>query len=433
MTKTIQAIRGMNDVLPGDISLYQYVEKVLKKVLLNYGFSEIRTPIIEYTPLFKRAIGEDTDIINKEMYNFNDRHSNSITLRPEGTAGCVRAGIEHGLLHNQEQRLWYMGPMFRYERPQKGRYRQFYQIGSEVFGLKGPNIDAELILMTARCWRLLGIANHVHLELNSIGSIEARKKYHHALVNILEKHISILDHDSKRRMHSNPMRLLDSKNPSIKALFDNAPPLGDYLDNKSREHFTELCRLLDLSGVSYRINQRLVRGLDYYNNTVFEWITNSLGAQGAVCSGGRYDHLVKLLGGGDIPAVGCAIGLERLVLLVRLVSPLLEHQQNVDIYLIYLGQGTENAMLLFSEYLRNKLPEFKIMTNFGGGSFSTQFTRANKLGARIALALGEDEIKHHQCIIKDLYNGIQKTVSQCHAADTLRVILTDTSKQQNSL
>ncbi|VFP86394.1 histidine--tRNA ligase [Candidatus Erwinia haradaeae] len=430
MTKIIQAIRGMNDLLPDDVSLYQHVEAVLIKIFLNYGFSEIRTPIIECTPLFKRAIGEGTDIINKEMYNFHDRHSKEITLRPEGTAGCVRAGIEHGLLYNQEQRLWYMGPMFRYERPQKGRYRQFYQIGSEVFGLKGPDIDAEIIIMTARCWRLLGIDNHVRLELNSIGSIETRKNYHHTLVKMLKKNINILDNDSKRRIYSNPMRILDSKNPSIQALLDNIPPLVDYLDDASREHFSELCHLLDLADISYHVNQRLVRGLDYYNNTVFEWITNSLGSQGTICSGGRYDCLVKLLGGPDIPAVGCAIGLERLILLVGSVYPLLKTKKIVDIYLISSGQGTKHSMLTFSEHLRDQLPEFKIMNHFGGGNFSAQFSKANKLSARFVVALGENEIAHHQCIIKDLCNGIQKTISQCHAADTLRALLTNTLEEK---
>ncbi|VFP80622.1 histidine--tRNA ligase [Candidatus Erwinia haradaeae] len=433
MTKTIQAIRGMNDLLPSDISLYQHVEEVLTKILLNYGFSEIRTPIIECTSLFKRAIGEDTDIINKEMYSFNDRRGEGITLRPEGTAGCVRAGIENSLFYNQEQRLWYIGPMFRYERPQKGRYRQFYQIGSEVFGLKGPDIDAELIIMTARFWRFLGIDNHVQLELNSIGSIETRKSYHHTLVNMLEKNIKKLDNDSKRRIHSNPMRILDSKNPSIQALLDNIPPLIDYLDDTSREHFTELCRLLDLAGISYHVNHRLVRGLDYYNNTVFEWITNSLGSQGAICSGGRYDYLVKLLGGPNVPAVGCAIGLERLILLVRSVYPLLKTKKVVDIYLISSGQGTKNSMLTFSEYLRNQLPEFKIINHFGGGNFSAQFSRANKLAARLVLALGENEVAHHTCIIKDLYNGIQKTISQHHAADILRALLTDTLRKKHKI
>ncbi|VFP88302.1 histidine--tRNA ligase [Candidatus Erwinia haradaeae] len=433
MTKTIKAIRGMNDVLPTDISLYQHVETVLAQILFNYGFNEIRTPLIECTHLFKRAIGEDTDIINREMYNFNDRHGEGITLRPEGTAGCVRAGIEHSLFYNQEQRLWYMGPMFRYERPQKGRYRQFYQIGSEVFGLKGPDIDAELIIMTARCWKILGIDNHVQLEINSIGSIETRKNYHHILVNMLEKNIKKLDNDSKRRIYSNPIRILDSKNPSMQALLDDMPSLIDYLDNASREHFTELCRLLDLAGVSYHINQRLVRGLDYYNNTVFEWITNSLGSQGAICAGGRYDYLVKLLGGPDIPAVGCAIGLERLILLVRSVFPLLKTQKVVDIYLISSGQCAKNSMLTFAEYLRNQLPEFKIMNHFGGGNFSAQFARANKLAARLVLALGENEVADHQCTIKDLSNGIQKTVSQYHAAGTLRALLTNTPEKKNKI
>jgi len=293
VAKNIQAIRGMNDYLPADTALWQRIEGVLKQTLASYGYSEIRLPLVEQTPLFKRAIGEVTDVVEKEMYTFDDRNGESLTLRPEGTAGCVRAGIEHGLLYNQEQRLWYMGPMFRYERPQKGRYRQFYQIGVEVFGLQGPDIDAELIMLNARWWKALGISEHVRLELNSIGSLEARARYRDALVAFLEQHKDVLDEDCKRRMYSNPMRVLDSKNPDVQQLLNDAPQLGDYLDDESREHFSGLCALLDDEGISYTVNQRLVRGLDYYNRTVIEWVTDSLGSQGTVCGGGRYDGLVE--------------------------------------------------------------------------------------------------------------------------------------------
>lgn len=279
MAKNIQAIRGMNDYLPGETAIWQRIEGTLKNVLGSYGYSEIRLPIVEQTPLFKRAIGEVTDVVEKEMYTFEDRNGDSLTLRPEGTAGCVRAGIEHGLLYNQEQRLWYIGPMFRHERPQKGRYRQFHQLGVEAFGLQGPDIDAELILLTARWWRALGIAEHVNLELNSIGSLDARANYRDALVAYLEQHKEKLDEDCKRRMYTNPLRVLDSKNPDVQALLNDAPALGDYLDDDSREHFAGLCKLLEAAGIAYTVNQRLVRGLDYYNRTVFEWVTNSLGSQ----------------------------------------------------------------------------------------------------------------------------------------------------------
>lgn len=412
VAKNIQAIRGMNDYLPADTALWQRIEQVLKQVLAGYGFSEIRLPIVEQTPLFKRAIGEVTDVVEKEMYTFDDRNGDSLTLRPEGTAGCVRAGIEHGLLYNQEQRLWYIGPMFRYERPQKGRYRQFHQIGAEVFGLNGPDVDAELIMMTARWWKALGIAEHVRLELNSIGSLEARANYRDALVAFLEQHKDALDDDCKRRMYTNPLRVLDSKNQDIQQLLNDAPQLGDYLDDESREHFTGLCSLLDDMGISYTVNQRLVRGLDYYNRTVFEWVTNSLGSQGTVCAGGRYDGLVEQLGGRATPAVGFAMGLERLVLLVQAVNPEFEPTRKVDVYVIASGAGVQSAAMQLAESLRDAIPEIKLMTNFGGGNFKKQFARADKWGARLALVLGEDEVKNHQVVIKDLRSGDQQTVTR---------------------
>lgn len=423
MAKNIQAIRGMNDYLPADTALWQRIEGVLKQTLASYGYSEIRLPLVEQTPLFKRAIGEVTDVVEKEMYTFEDRNGESLTLRPEGTAGCVRAGIEHGLLYNQEQRLWYMGPMFRYERPQKGRYRQFYQIGVEVFGLQGPDIDAELIMLNARWWKALGISEHVRLELNSIGSLEARAHYRDALVAFLEQHKEVLDEDCKRRMYTNPMRVLDTKNHDIQQLLNDAPQLGDYLDDESREHFSGLCALLDDAGISYTVNQRLVRGLDYYNRTVIEWVTDSLGSQGTVCGGGRYDGLVEQLGGRATPAVGFAMGMERLVLLVQAVNPEFEPTSNVDVYVIASGQGVQSAAMQLAEKLRDEAPELRLMTNFGGGNFKKQFARADKWGARVALVLGEDEVKAGQVVIKDLRRGEQQTLDQAEAAAVLRSLL----------
>ncbi|UYP74369.1 histidine--tRNA ligase [Pantoea dispersa] len=423
MAKNIQAIRGMNDYLPADTAIWQRIEGTLKQVLASYGYSEIRLPIVEQTPLFSRAIGEVTDVVEKEMYTFEDRNGESLTLRPEGTAGCVRAGIEHGLLYNQEQRLWYIGPMFRYERPQKGRYRQFHQMGVEVFGLQGPDVDAELIMLTHRWWKALGIADHVELELNSIGSLDARANYRSALVAFLEQHKEVLDEDCKRRMYTNPLRVLDSKNPDIQTLLNDAPTLGEFLDEESREHFSGLCALLDDAGIKYRINQRLVRGLDYYNRTVFEWVTSSLGSQGTVCGGGRYDGLVEQLGGRATPAVGFAMGLERLVLLVQAVNPEFEPTRVVDVYVIASGQGVQSAAMQLAEKLRDADPALKLMTNFGGGNFKKQFARADKWGARIALVLGEDEVKAGQVVIKDLRTGDQQTLAQSDAAATLHTLL----------
>lgn len=423
MAKNIQAIRGMNDYLPEDTALWQPIEAALKQVLTSYGYSEIRLPIVEQTPLFKRAIGEVTDVVEKEMYTFDDRNGDSLTLRPEGTAGCVRAGIEHGLLYNQEQRLWYIGPMFRHERPQKGRYRQFHQLGAEVFGLNGPDVDAELILLTARWWRALGISEHVSLELNSIGSLEARADYRDALVAYLEQFKDKLDEDCKRRMYSNPLRVLDSKNPEVQALLNDAPRLSEYLDEESREHFAGLCQLLDDAGIAYTVNERLVRGLDYYNRTVFEWVTNSLGAQGTVCAGGRYDGLVAQLGGHATPAVGFAMGLERLVLLVQAVNPDFQPQRAVDVYLISSGEGTQSAAMRLAEKIRDAYPQVKLMTNYGGGNFKKQFARADKWGARVALVLGENEMNAGQINVKNLQSGDQQTIAQDDVAAILASML----------
>ncbi|HGM5562949.1 MAG: histidine--tRNA ligase [Serratia marcescens] len=423
MAKNIQAIRGMNDYLPEETALWQRIEGTLKQVLGSYGYSEIRLPIVEQTPLFKRAIGEVTDVVEKEMYTFEDRNGESLTLRPEGTAGCVRAGIEHGLLYNQEQRLWYIGPMFRYERPQKGRYRQFHQLGAEVFGLQGPDVDAELILLTARWWKALGIAEHVKLELNSIGSLEARANYRDALVAFLEQHVEVLDEDCKRRMYSNPLRVLDSKNPEVQALLNDAPRLSEYLDEESRAHFAGLCELLAQAGIPYTVNERLVRGLDYYNRTVFEWVTTSLGAQGTVCAGGRYDGLVEQLGGRATPAVGFAMGLERLVLLVQAVNPEFKVPSAIDVYVISSGAGTQSAAMQLAEQVRDAAPQLKLMTNYGGGNFKKQITRADKWGARIALILGESEVAAQQVVVKDLRSGEQETLAQSEVAARLALML----------
>ncbi|WP_407291748.1 histidine--tRNA ligase [Morganella morganii] len=425
MATKIQSVRGMNDYLPADTAVWQRIENTLKRILTSYGISEIRTPIVEHTPLFQRAIGEVTDVVEKEMYSFQDREENvSLTLRPEGTAGCVRAGIEKGLLYNQEQRLWYIGPMFRHERPQKGRYRQFHQLGAEVFGLSGPDIDAELIMMTARWWRELGIAEHVTLELNSIGSLQARANYREALVAFLEQHKDKLDEDCKRRMYTNPLRVLDSKDKVVQELLNDAPALFDYLDEESKVHFDGLCAILDAAGIQYRINQCLVRGLDYYNRTVFEWVTTALGSQGTVCAGGRYDGLVEQLGGHNTPAVGFAMGLERMVLLVQSVNPDFVSETAVtDIYLASFGEGSQVAAMMLAEQIRDSLPDVRIMTNYGGGNFKRQLSRADKNGARIALILGEDEIANGTVTVKELATGEQQTLAQSGLSARLSELL----------
>ncbi|GEM76531.1 histidine--tRNA ligase [Vibrio sagamiensis] len=422
MAKTIQAIRGMNDCLPTQSPLWHKLENAVKNVVSAYGYNEIRMPIVEMTHLFSRAIGEVTDVVEKEMYTFEDRNGDSLTLRPEGTAGCVRAGIENGLLYNQEQRLWYMGPMFRHERPQKGRYRQFHQCGAEVFGLNGPDVDAELIMMTARLWRELGIDKHVRLELNSIGSLEARAHYRTALITFLEQHIDILDEDSKRRMNTNPLRVLDTKNPEIKAILGDAPRLSDYLDEESKLHFSGLCELLDAAGIEYTINERLVRGLDYYNRTVFEWMTESLGAQGTVCGGGRYDGLVEQLGGKPTPAVGFAMGLERLALMLEALE-LTEVRRSVDVYVVTAGEGTMVAGMKLAEQIRESIPGVRVMNHFGGGNFKKQFKRADKVGAVIALVLGENEVADHTVVLKDLVGGTQETYRQEDVASKIAELI----------
>ncbi len=420
MSQKITAIRGMNDILPSATPQWALVEDVLRYLMQAYGYREIRLPIVEPTPLFKRAIGEVTDIVEKEMYTFDDRSGESLTLRPEGTAGCVRAVLEHSLSYNQSQKLWYTGPMFRYERPQKGRYRQFHQFGVETFGLNGPDIDAELIMLTARLWRELGLENVVSLQLNSLGEPEARAAFRQALVNYLTGHQEDLDDDSKRRLHSNPLRILDSKDAGTQAILAGAPKLNDYLDAESSRHFSQLCALLDAAGIAYTVNPRLVRGLDYYNKTVFEWVTSELGAQGTVCAGGRYDGLVEQLGGSRTPAVGFAIGLERLVLLLEAVHEP-DPEPEADIFIMALGEGGTSAGLLLAEMLRDDMPELRVVYNCGGGSFKSQFKKADKSAASVALILGEAEIADGTVGIKWLrFEAEQETVSRESLVDRLR-------------
>ena len=401
MTKNIQAIRGMNDCSPTESPLWQWIEGQVRQILSSYGYSEVRMPIVESTPLFARAIGEVTDVVSKEMYTFWD-NDEQLTLRPEGTAGCVRAAIEHGWIYNNEQRLWYMGPMFRHERPQKGRYRQFHQAGVEVFGIATPEIDAELIILTARLWKALGIDQHVSLQLNSIGSLEARANYRSALVAFLENHQDLMSEEEKERLVKNPLRILDTKNQALQDVLDGAPKLLDYLDDESREHFAQLCGLLDAVGIQYEINPKLVRGLDYYNKTVFEWVTSALGAQGTVCGGGRYDGLVEQLGGHATSGVGFAMGLERLVLLVQEVNKSIPVKSAVDIYVVYQGEGTTLAAFQLAEKLRSELPHLSTMLHCSGGNFKKQFRRADKSGATLALVLGESEVQNNQVVVKHL-------------------------------
>jgi histidyl-tRNA synthetase len=401
-SKKIQAIRGMNDCLPTESGLWQYVESSIRQVVASYGYQEIRTPIVESTDLFKRSIGEVTDIVEKEMYTFADRNSDSLTLRPEGTASVVRAGNEHGLLYNQQQRLWYLGPMFRHERPQKGRYRQFNQFGVEVFGLVGPDIDAEVILLSARLWKQFGISQHVILEINSLGCAEARAEYKNLLVAFLRTRESELDEDSLRRLQSNPLRVLDSKNPKVQNAVKDAPKLIDCLDEDSAKHFQGLCERLDNLGIQYRVNPALVRGLDYYNRTVFEWVTDSLGAQGTVCAGGRYDGLVEQLGGKPTQGVGFAMGLERIVLMLQTLGLDENLESVVDIYVTVMDESVELYAKQVSEQLRDALPQIKVMNHCGGGNFKKQMKRADQSGASVALIIGQDEMASQAVAVKYL-------------------------------
>ncbi len=396
----IQSIRGMGDILPPDSAAWQALESILRELLISYGYEEIRVPLVERTELFKRSIGEVTDIVEKEMYTFEDRNGISLTLRPEITAGIVRAGITNGLLHNQRQKLWSTGPVFRYEKPQKGRYRQFYQFDVEALGFAGPDVDAELIIITDRIWKALGI-DAIELELNSLGTPDSRARYREALTDYFEPRQDELDQDSRSRLHRNPMRILDSKNPAMKNIIAAAPLITDYLDAESEQHFAVLCRLLDQADIAYRLNPRLVRGLDYYTRTVFEWVTDQLGSQGAVCSGGRYDGLVEQLGGKATPAIGWAFGVERLLDLYR-VSGGTVHGVDRDIYVVAVGDGVLEPAFTLVERLRDSWPALKIEMNCGGGSFKSQMKRADRSGAGVALILGEEEIASKTAAIKPL-------------------------------
>lgn len=420
MSKTIQAVRGMNDILPQDAVLWEFFEETIRAWLHGYGYTQIRTPIVESTDLFVRSIGEVTDIVEKEMYSFEDRlNGEQLTLRPEGTASCVRAVVQHNLLYNAPQRLWYTGPMFRHERPQKGRYRQFHQVGVESLGFDGPDMDAEHILMTARLWKLLGLQD-VSLEINTLGSAEARKQYRNRLIAHFEQHMDMLDEDAKRRLHSNPLRILDSKNPAMQAICEAAPKLMDDLDEASRLHFEALQATLNGAGVAYTINTRLVRGLDYYNGTVFEWVTTRLGAQGTVCAGGRYDSLIEQIGGKPAPACGYAMGVERLLALLQeqgATPPVLA----ADAYLVHAGEAAAKLAPQLAETLRDA--GLSVVLHCGGGSFKSQMKKADASGANVAIILGDDEIAAGEASVKPLRGvGEQRRVAITQLAEALESV-----------
>ena len=406
----IQSIRGMNDLLPEHSATWQYVEATLSRLLASYSYKEIRFPILEKTDLFKRAVGEVTDIVEKEMYTFDDRNGESLTLRPEGTAGCVRFAEQNGLLFNQVQRLWYSGAMFRYERPQKGRYRQFDQIGAECFGMPGPDVDAELLLMNARIWRELGLDGDIRLELNSLGNPDARAKFKEKLAGYLQAYEQDLDEDSQRRLTTNPLRILDSKSSKTQEILQGAPVLSDFMDNDSKQHFEGLRVLLDDNGIAYEVNPNIVRGLDYYNETVFEWITTTLGSQGTVCGGGRYDGLVEQLGGKPSPGIGFAMGLDRLSLML---AEKMESLKEADVYLVSQGNAARATALRLAESLRDQLSGKKVIVHCGEGKFKSQMKKADASGADLALVLGEDEVAAGTVSIKSLREGgEQSTISQ---------------------
>jgi histidyl-tRNA synthetase len=417
MSKTIQAVRGMNDILPADAALWEFFEDTVADWLRAYGYTQIRTPVVESTDLFVRSIGEVTDIVEKEMYSFEDRlNGEQLTLRPEGTASCVRAVVQHNLLYNAPQRLWYKGPMFRHERPQKGRYRQFHQVGVESLGFSGPDMDAEHIVMTARLWKLLGL-DDVALEINTLGSPEARARYRSRLITYFEGQADLLDEDAKRRLHSNPLRILDSKNPAMQSLIEGAPKLTEDLDEESLKHFQDLQDMLHAAGVSFRINPRLVRGLDYYNATVFEWVTTHLGAQGTVCAGGRYDSLIEQIGGKPAPACGFAMGVERLLALLQeqaFVPPVLAP----DAYILHLGDQADRMAIPVAEQLRDA--GLMVVMHCGGGSFKSQMKKADASGARFAIIIGEEEAEAGEVSVKPLRDGgEQSRMSLPQAAEYL--------------
>ncbi|MGC1181908.1 histidine--tRNA ligase [Legionella sp.] len=410
MVDRIQAIRGMNDILPDKTPLWHYIEQTIIHCLTSYGYQEIRFPIIESTQLFKRTIGEVTDIVEKEMYTFNDLNGESITLRPEGTAGCVRACLEHGLLYNQQQKLWYLGAMFRHERPQKGRYRQFTQLGVEAFGMPGVEIELELISICRKFWTQLGFADLVQLQVNTLGKLSERQDYRNILIEYFNDHVDQLDEDSKKRLTRNPLRILDSKNPEMQQLLANAPKLIDVLEGQSRDHFHRFCAGLDALQIPYVVNPVLVRGLDYYGHTVFEWVTDHLGSQATICAGGRYDVLVEQLGGNATPAAGFALGLERIFLLMDTLNVWPQENENNALFVIAITEEAIVKGLLIAESIRNAYPAIEVIVNTGGGSFKSQFKKADKSGARLALVLGEDELTNDNISIKDLRNGTDQII-----------------------
>jgi histidyl-tRNA synthetase len=423
MAAAIQPIRGMNDILPEATPVWQWIEATAREIFAAYGYRELRIPVVERSELFSRSIGEVTDIVEKEMYSFTDRNGDHLSLRPEATASCVRAAISNGMIHNQQQRLWYAGPMFRYERPQKGRYRQFHQLGAEALGFPGPDVDAELILMSARLWRALGL-DGLTLEINSLGTAESRRAYRTLLVDHFTAHRELLDEDSMRRLEQNPLRILDSKNPAMQALIAAAPVIVDHLDDESAGHFAQLKATLDGAGIAYQVNPRLVRGLDYYSRTVFEWLTDRLGAQAAVCSGGRYDGLVEQLGGRPTPAIGWALGMERLVELVQAAAP---PAAAAHAYLVPLGAAAESAALALAESLRDCVAGLRLVTHCGGGSLKAAMKKADRSGAALALILGDEELAAGRVIVKPLrtageqlameHGALAERLRECVAAD----------------
>ncbi|MEE9160390.1 MAG: histidine--tRNA ligase [Gammaproteobacteria bacterium] len=419
MSEKLQAIRGMRDILPEESVRWQCVERIITQVLDRYGYQEIRLPILEKTELFARSIGEQTDIVTKEMYSFEDRNGDSLTLRPEGTASCVRAGLEHGLFHNQTQKLWYMGPMFRHERPQKGRQRQFHQIGVEAFGFDGPDIDAELIILSARLWRELGIKD-ITLQLNSLGTLQARSEYREILIDYFLKHEEQLDEDSQCRLQTNPLRILDSKNPELQGLINAAPIMKDHLDTESEEHFDQLQQFLNEAEIEYEINPRLVRGLDYYGQTVFEWVTDQLGAQGTICAGGRFNGLIEHFGGKPVPAFGFALGMERLMALIEANGNDIGGRPLHAYLILSTEDEVISAGLKLAELLRDQLPQLRLMTHCGGGSFKNQFKRADKSGALFGLILGSEELENQTIGFKSLRDkSEQETVAWSEIGEIL--------------
>jgi len=414
VVERIQAIRGMNDILPGQSYSWRYIERSFAHCMSAYSYQEIRVPLLESTQLFKRSIGEITDIVEKEMYTFNDLNGDSLTLRPEGTAGCLRACLEHGLLHNQQQKLWYCGPMFRHEKPQKGRYRQFHQLGAETFGIEGIGIELELIAICKRLWVMLGISDAVQLQINTLGSSSERQAYREVLISYFKSHFDKLDEDSKRRLNKNPLRILDSKNPQMQTLIANAPQLIDVISEESKLHFSNLCNGLQTLNIPYMVNPLLVRGLDYYDHTVFEWVTDQLGSQSTVCGGGRYDKLVEQLGGNPTPAIGFAMGIERLLLLMETlaVAPLIE--PSPFLFVIAVGEEALQRALVLAESLRNDENQWTVSVQTAGGSFKSQFKKADKSGARFALILGDDEIRAQTIGVKDLRNTTEQVAIPQH-------------------